>query len=83
MDLSDKPIEEWWDRLTGEQRTLLKQAVQTYPADPSVLTVLINTGCPIPNGWTVTSWSSVPDSQALTLHGRLEKFIESKLDVEN
>lgn len=83
MAAGEDQLEEWWGRLTEEQQTLLKQAVQRYPADSAIVGVLVATRCPIPGGWVLTSWTSVPDSQAVSIHGALEEFIESKLDDEN
>ncbi|OBF95719.1 hypothetical protein A5773_13925 [Mycobacterium sp. 852014-52450_SCH5900713] len=83
MAADEDQLEEWWGRLTEEQQTLLKQAVQRYPVDSAIVGVLVSTRCPIPGGWVLTSWTSVPDSQAVSIHGALEGFIESKLDDEN
>lgn len=81
MAADEDQLGEWWGQLTEEQQTLLKQAVQRYTADPAIVGVLVSTRCPMPGGWVLTSWTSMPDSQAVSVHGALERFIESKLDA--
>lgn len=77
-------LQQWWGALTEDQQERLKQAVKSYPADSSVVGLLTSTGCPIQAGsWTQTSWTSVPGSEAVSLHGPLATFIEKKADDED
>jgi hypothetical protein len=71
-------LQEWWDTLTEDQKARLKQAVQTYPADPSIVGLLTSANCPAKTSWTATSVANGP--QAVALHDPLRAFIKGKLD---
>lgn len=76
----ENEFEAWWDKLTKEQQQKLKQTVSSYPGERRVIQMLISTGCPVPDAWALTAWTSSDEPPALTLHGPLEKFIQGKLD---
>lgn len=78
----DIQLQEWWNELTEDQQRRLKQAVQTYPADPSIPELLLSTGCPAKTSWAATSWPSTGNPPAITLHDPVAKFIENKINDE-
>jgi hypothetical protein len=77
----ESTIRAWWDRLSEDQRELFKQAVRQYPADPSVVDLLLSAGEPMSTSWTATSIAD--QTPTVTLHGPVEAFIEKQLDEES
>lgn len=76
----DDQLQQWWVTLTEAQQGLLKQAVQDYPADPSIPNLLLSTGCPAKTSWTSATWVSTGNSGAISLHDPLAAFINGKLN---
>ena len=71
-------LKEWWETLTENQRNRLKDAMRTYPADPSIVNLL--TSCPIEavkGSWTATSIAN--SGHAIAIHEPLKSFVEGKL----
>lgn len=70
-------IQVWWDQLPEVDRDRLKEAVRHYPADPSIVGLLLSAGEPMRTSWTSTSIGG--QGQAVALHGPLAEFIEDQL----
>lgn len=73
-------LEHWWQRLTEDQKRRLKRAVRAYPADPSIVPLLVSAGELLSLSWTSTSIADGP--QAIAIHDPLKSFVESKIDDE-
>ncbi|PQP43695.1 hypothetical protein C6A88_23710 [Mycolicibacterium austroafricanum] len=74
-------IQQWWDTLTEDQQTRLKRAVQSYPADGSLVDLLLSSPVDaVKKSWIATSIADSPHS--VTIHDPLKSFVESKIDDE-
>lgn len=81
MEAETAEIQQWWDTLTEDQQDRLKKAVRSYPADPSIVRLLLSSPVDaVKKSWTATSIADSP--QSIAIHDPLKSFVESKIDEE-
>ena len=79
MEADKAELEQWWNTLTEEHQDRLKKATRSYPADPSIVNLLLSSPVlAVKGSWTATSIADSPES--VTIHDPLKEFVESKID---
>lgn len=59
MVFAETHLRKWWDRRSDDQRARLKQATENHRLEPDVVTLLMDTQCPV--GPIGTRWESDPE----------------------
>lgn len=75
---NDDELQAWWDTLTKDRQDRLKRAVRTYPADLSIVELLLSSPIEaVQRSWTATSIADGP--HAIAIHDPLKSFVEGKI----